>query len=618
MPKKGSARPPIDVPVVFSATKRSPQFVLNNAADELSFGFVPKGEQETFWLDCSKLLMLPNCAVAFAKAISLASHGRRRATGKSYVNDTCNGFVAFCRYKGMEARVRPQDIDTVLLNAFVIWLGEKREDGSFLRSPNTRMHLLGTMRTILSELEELGVTLADDHEVPTNPWPLASREEPRRGGVDEVTTEELMRFYRYCKDGIAERMRIVERGWAEEAAFRDATPVERKNAHSGSLIRRGSVIIRAKSTFGVALPERQQLKNLKHELFDEIESYGYRDLVSVLAPYAADLCPFVYYLLFVTGFNQQPLVDILVDDVQIKRSLGREVVKIASVKNKALSAKFPNGKPIRSSFVISPDRASPGQVLHFLLQWTAFLRSTSSHSATKRLFTFVPRNRPNPGALDTYAQAEKGRTVFERHTTSFCKQGNFSWVGPRRIRNVSAEVADYVAGGNVKAASTFLHHSRTTTTQQHYQNAAVLTRQDQRLAQGMSERERWVNSKGRVEPRNVDRRRDRSAATPGFRCIDPTESPLPGQTRGRLCVAYGECPSCPLAMVDLRNTYTAACLSAMKERFEERRVEMGAHAFEVRWGDNYRSLTRIWMPAFSGSVVEESRRVAIPALPDLE
>lgn len=618
MPKKGSARLPVDATVVLTATKHAPKYVLNEAAGELSLGFVPKGEHETYWLDCSKLLVLPHCAVPFAKAISLASHGWRRATGKGHVNNVYNGFAAFCRYRGIEAQVCPSDIDTALLNAFVIWLGEKRDDGSFLRSPNTRLHLLGVMRTILLALNDIGIPLADDRDVPANPWPLASREEPRRGEVDAVSTEELMRFYRHCKETIAETIRVVERGWEEEAAFREATPEDRKSAPSDSLISRGSVIARTKSVFGAALPERKQLKDLKHELFDDIESYGYRDLVRVLAPYAADLCPFVYYLLFVTGFNQQPLVDILVEDVEIKQSLGREVVKIASVKNKALSAKFPNGKPIKSSFVMSPDPTSPGRVLRFLLQWTAFLRSTSSHTATKWLFTFVPRNRAKPGALETYAQAEKGRTAFERHTTSFCKQGDFSWVGPRRIRNVSAEVADEVTGGNVKAAAAFLHHSRTTTTQEHYQNAAVLARQDQRLAQGMSERERWVTSQGRVEPRNVDRRHDRSAATPGFRCVDPTDSPLRSQIPGRLCVGYGECPSCPLAMVNLRNAHAAACLSAIKEKFEARRLEMGAHAFEARWGDSYRSLTVIWMPAFPDSVVEEARRIDIPALPDLE
>jgi hypothetical protein len=618
VPKKGSARSPTEDLFISSGASRTPLCKLDEVEERLSFAFLPAGEADIAWQDCSSLLAMPECAVAFAKALSMMNYDHRRGTADSHVRNLENGFATFCQKNDLASGLRPQDIDTPLINRFVNWLGRTRNDGTYALSAYTRLHLLGVVRSVLATLKEIGTPLAEDCEVPPNPWPLASRGESRQTESEPIATEEVVHFYKHCKDAVAETIRVVEAGWMEEASYRGATQRERERVLAKSVIRRGRVIVKVKEVFGIALPERQQLRKSRHDLFEEIESYGYRRLSTVLAPYAADLCAFVYYLLFVTGFNLQSLVDVRASQVMVSVSMGREVVTIRSLKYRAKTKKHPQGKPIKSSFVVGDDPLSPGRVLKFLLQWTVHMRKAVPGPVTDRLFTFVPRNRSTPGALDTYFQRGNRRSVFDRHTTSFCRKGGFKWVGSRRIRNVVAETVDDLFGGDVQVAATYLHHSRVTTTQEHYQNAAVLARQSRRLAQGMSERERWFQSRGRVEPRNVDRRHDRSAATPGFRCLDPTESPMPAQMKGRLCTAYGDCAACPLAMVDIHNPYAAACLAELKLQFGDRRVHMGAQSFEFRWGESYRALVGVWMPAFPDDVVEQAARLMIPALPELE
>src|SRR5690606_39934671 len=71
-------------------------------------------------------------------------------------------------------------------------------------------------------------------------------------------------------------------------------------------------------------------------------------------------------------------------------------------------------------------------------------------------------------------------------------------------------------------------------------------------------RERWISSDGRVDARSRGPNKDRTAATPGFVCLDPFDSPLASQAKGKLCGAYGKCPSCPLATVDPDHVYALA------------------------------------------------------------
>jgi hypothetical protein len=194
----------------------------------------------------------------------------------------------------------------------------------------------------------------------------------------------------------------------------------------------------------------------------------------------------------------------------------------------------------------------------------------------------------------------------------------FPWIGARQIRDFAAQLGDELFRGDVVATGELLQHSRVETTRDHYQNAGVRARQDKDFALAMLCRQRWFDSDGKIEPRNVPLEHDHSAATPGFRCLNPKNSPMPGQEAGRMSGAYGLCPQSPFAMINRYSPYTAARLVALRRAMARYRQNYGPEVFRVRWKECYRALVHVWLPAIPSSVWDRAARLLLPPLPELE
>lgn len=608
MPKKGSAKERFGNLARASVGKRHDAYMHDIEAGSLRVLFIPKAETTVAFADCSALLALPRTALAFASALSRWAGGRMRGTVEAKISNLTYGFVRFAKESRIADELRLQDIDTALINRFVAFLGEKRSDGSYAFKAYTRVHRLGALKTIIEGLRALGEPLPSDCEVQPNPWPLATRN-PQDFTEESLSKDEGVRFYRYCRDSVVATMEEVRSIWAEEQGDTIELGIRDQDKN---------LLRRAKERFGCVLPERKALKAARDPLFEDIQAYGYMRVARSFGPYAADLCPFIYYLLFITGFNLQPLVDVQASDVLQIENMGRKLISVGSLKHRALSSKHPNGKPVRASFTIGDDPLSPAAVFQFLLRWTSYLRENSTSSRVRALFVFIPRNRAKASKLDSYAQEGRRVTDFQRHATAFCRKGGFGWIGARRIRDVVAELADEMFEGDVIATGHLLQHSRVETTREHYQNATVRARQEGHLALGMQLRQRWVDSDGKIEPRNVPAEHDHSAATSGFRCSDPYDSPIPGQEKGKPCTAYGACPSCPLATLDIKSPYAAARCFQWKAAMADVRANLGAEAFRVRWGKSYWALVNVWLPAFTTEIWELAAKLDLPPLEELE
>ena len=337
----------------------------DDAAGTLHIRFVPKKTASYALIDCSALLRLPLCAHAFAESLSKYAKGRMRGTVEATAKNLQYGFVRFATEQGFANRLRVADIDTALVNAFISFLSEKRPDGSFVLAASTRLHRLGSFRTILEGLKEAGEPLPQDCEVQTNPWPQASRNEKRNSSAS-LTKEEGFKFFGYCCKVVAKTMAEVGSIWQEEEG--DIVRSVRR-AQGRPLITRGQeLLLQAKARFGCKLPERRALKASKDPLFEAIEAYRYVRLARSFGPYAADLCAFVYYLLFTTSSNLQPLVDVRVDNIRLIENLGRKLITAGSLKHRATTPRHHAGKPVRFSFTIGEDPMSPATVLLFLLR----------------------------------------------------------------------------------------------------------------------------------------------------------------------------------------------------------------------------------------------------------
>lgn len=87
-----------------------------------------------------------------------------------------------------------------------------------------------------------------------------------------------------------------------------------------------------------------------------------------------------------------------------------------------------------------------------------------------------------------------------------------------------------------------------TIVQNHYTSGTTRKKFHEQVGDVLHLRNRFLSTKGKIDPRKVSLKQDKACATPGFDCLDPFDSRRLGQRSGRLCDAYGECPGCPLVI----------------------------------------------------------------------
>lgn len=144
------------------------------------------------------------------------------------------------------------------------------------------------------------------------------------------------------------------------------------------------------------------------------------------------------------------------------------------------------------------------------------------------------------------------------------------------IQVVTGDILTAVRVGQQKNPQTLWHHYTSDGTKQRY---------EERLGEVFMLRERWLATEGVIDPRTRIRTAgmDRGAATPGFFCFDPFDSPHPAQAKGRLCTAYGECPSCPLAAADVSDVTTVAMYLALEKAIYAAQGRVTPKAWLTRW-----------------------------------
>lgn len=615
MPSRdASKRRFLDQPPVEPSTR--PKYLLQGG--HLSFLASATNRPDDFWIDCSFLLSIPSIAKDIATALSQLAEGYRSATYRGWMVDVKHGIVAFLTQTASCDSITTRSFDRQLVGAYIKYLERVDEKTGRKINPCTRLHRLTVVRKLIQAFVQLGLPVADDHYVPSNPWPLANSKRRCSDPTGEVDAEEHVRFYEYCRSSVEEILRDVKAIWADDELSRHNERTQESD--DGDWVERSRILNLVRSTFQGPPPERQVLWKVNREICELIDKYGYTRMLRSFGPYGADLCAFVYYLSYLTALNMQPLVDLKSDDVILTSSMGRSVVRIRTVKNRAKAGKkYSEGSSISKAFAVSADPMCPANILLFLKRWSSGLAHAQS-STPGQLFTFIGKRRSTNFDLQTYAMTGKraGETTFIRHTTAFCKRGGFRWIGTRAIRDHVAQVADQIFCAQTARVKDLLDHRDVETTRNNYQNGIVLARQSQHLARAMEKHTRWSTSKGRVDPRDLPAHHDGTAATDGFTCIDPYDSPMPGQRKGRLCTAFAECPRCPLAMIELTNSRSAARCLELKGQFERTKELIGEVAFNSRWRESYEAIAYRWLPSFGSDVMVAAKVLLLSKLPDIE
>lgn len=550
-----------------------------------------------------------NFALAFAEGFAKAHIGNRPITRSTGMKNLRIGFFRWLDEQKLGPTLRLTDFDSAFFQRFDKWLD--RMDGAGTRhiGISTALHWRSALSVVVQQMVvgSLSESLAADFRLPRNPFAGRTRQ------VKPTAPLDLEIFAKFCQatesEGCAaistmrRRKRLLENGRRLLAMQASKTRVATAMPHTeeNSL---GLLLATLEATFGPVLPPLEEIREKSVDIYDQIQDWGAATIYSVMHPSQYDLLPLAQQLALYTGFNESALIG-LKDKAGIAEHslLGMDRIVIKSFKARA-------NKFVSASFVMSEEVMSPTSIVHAIRQWTKEIRAVAPPEISDDFWLYVPKHNSRERSVRTlnFTPGTAVNPDLRNAQHRFSKTHHLPPIGFRQIRATVAALAHDLFGGDVRAVMDFLQHSSSVTLK-NYTSGVAAARYSEIIGTVQTLRERWVQTGGKLDPRVLAEVGDPGAATPGWNCIDPYSSPIPGQRQGRLCDAYGFCPICPHAKVNLNSPIALARIRQVKAALEEAKGTVLPERWHQAMEPAYRAIVEIWLPFFSEAVVKQANLV---------
>jgi hypothetical protein len=445
--------------------------------------------------------------------------------------------------------------------------------------------------------------------MPNNPWPGASR---KKKPTEPMEIDQLEQFFlaieneiRLIGERILERRRLVVEG--REKKF---VPPANEWWHAYKpMSDRAIFFATMDKLFPATLEASNGPNSARHQDIAKRAHGGWVEIWKYFQPTPTDILVFCYWFAIQTRFNSSTIAKLNWADVARVSIFGIEYVMI-------------NGKKPRGTdpIAILPIDVGPGElsiveVLGILAAHTERIRTRIPHHAQDRLFIYVGEY-----VREQNRKTERREKYLDDLTAlqqkDFLKRFGFPDFTFKQIRATIIDEVHLRTGDILKAAAAGQHGVKVNWT--HYTSGGTKRRYAERLGEVFLLRERWYQTDGVIDPRNrlLTQQMDRGAATPGFICLDPFDSPRPTQTKGKLCRAYGECPDCPLAAAKPNDPASVALYLGLDLSLRASRAEMHPQTWMTRWLPVHESLLAL-LQSVSDSVMRKAVAVSakLPPIP---
>ncbi|WP_138468445.1 hypothetical protein [Poseidonocella sp. HB161398] len=280
---------------------------------------------------------------------------------------------------------------------------------------------------------------------------------------------------------------------------------------------------------------------LYHVLFDTRRGgLGLGNVVQCFQGRSYELVPFLILLLIRLRWNVSTLTGLEWSDI---REDG-DIITLVPAKRRSFGAQKrqePAGDPA--------DPLSLCSILRVLREMTARARTVAPSIWKDRVFLAIAlRNSNGSRIIDPDALLESKPSRGDDALSCFIENAGLDRFQPKALRPTVIDAvirwSEKLPVGQLEA-----RHRQQSTTIKHYVSVETAERRRLILAEMPGQMQRWAMTDGRIDPRFLPAGSDIRSATPGFGCLDPYDSPLPGQEQGRLCRAEWHCPSCPLVIL---------------------------------------------------------------------
>ena len=612
-----------------------------------------EGDKKEASVDLSYLLAFSDLAEPFAQAVQeiCKSKGLMYSTCDKIGRELKTGFFAFLEEKSLN-NIRLEQLTTSHIEGFKNWLDRADKTGLAIYSLQTRLVKMSHIRQVVQyfkKSEKWVSQLTSDLNVRPGMW-------AGQQGGDKPTPiiheEDYRKIYQACKKEIVDitgRVKAMRAALqanlhhpkalapnpAERMVYGKVVPVNVRNPYNDL----GVLLATLHRSYPGQVITYEWLNALNDRpLASAIMRLGIGAVTTCFYPSIRDLVPFVLMMAIHLDYNKGTLMGSKASDYRIltgkfgtlefaataslieeedaadstEEKGGEKLIRSAPIKKRARYRPQERILPVEDA----PD--NPAFLWQFLTQWTEWFRPTAAPESQARLFLYVPGNKsPNKrmkgfdghtGPGDDYNFTHAYKTFFRDH--------GLTYYTFKQFRATGLDIIDVEFAGDIRAKQAAGGHAKPQTTYQRYTTDAQMQRGDEALAQLSEARERFRKTKGKSDPRRKPEGADIGAATPGWTCPDPYDSPI--YEKDKLCAGYGRCPACPLGSMNPNDCYSAAQAFNLLDAIDKAMETMTPAAWLERYGPSRKDLTEFWLPQIPDHALEQVRQMKLPPLPPLE
>lgn len=562
--------------------------------------------------DASHWLVEPEIVGAILWGLKAWSAGQQSNTTHTRTRELDMGFWRYLAQVNPQGALGLQQLDTRWISAFVKWLDRKDEAGIPVWEPATKTGRLTALRVVLKKLmssEEWKRRLAPDLQIPSITWKGVGRRANPREVLDDATVARLVIA---CRDEVMRSSALLHSAWAEMEASKDHADSD--DLPSSAAAWRAMFVKR----YPDSVPHDAWLLLHDVQLRSAPKRLGtsFADLRRPVMPRARDLVPFVLLLALPTSFNPDSLRGLRQSQIDYPEEFGGRRIRFRPPKGRA------GRKQIRTFAMGDP--VGPEVLVATVEAWTAHIRGAAPAPLKDMLFIFFSPWAETSGSGNTPIGDFAGGSAdspkaWYTALRQFLDEYDLPKFTLAQLRPTSLDLIHELTGGDLKAVQTAGNHRSPQVILDHYTSDAARLRNNEMLASAMQTRDRLVETHGKAaDPRKEPPEADRGCATPGFMCLDPFSSPMPTELEGRLCNAYGMCPTCPLACVNLRSAYVGARLLQLRATVQAAQAELEPRRWLGAWQPVGDRLDRYWLRLFDADVLTEAGKLTLPPLPPVE
>jgi integrase len=534
--------------------------------------------------DLSYLCDFPNLCEPLAEAFKRWGTDSRGTTRNNVRKVLRRSFIEFlAEQKTFDIEI--QSINRDLWMAFKGWLDKPRNGSSNPWHPDIRRQYLGNTITLFEALatvpEWSGEARRIVTEAPRGAYPGSSRKNIPR---DSLEWSDLLKIKAAAE---AEVRAIVAR--LDEGERMIAEGREKLAQGSTDFFKDLSVSLAAiDARYPHVVPSEDLLKrDLRAEgpvgakLFNAVKRRKFLTYTSLRGALSRDLVPFVLLISIATGLNAEQVLALEMKDYELIDDMGGRLIVINAFKDRSASfqkIRVPAG---------DLNRMGLGYIFEHIKRATERARRGVAAEYRDRLLVFRPERGTSaePVGFGTSRQGASADSVWKRGLDRFISDNGLRHFTLSQIRPTVGD--DIQQRYGAVAAADFLGHKSVDTTRKFYTSAATRRRGQMRIGEVQLLYERWRHTEGKIDPRkNFRDGLDKGAATPGFTCKDPLNSPRPNQKAGQLCQAYGECAACPKALAHPNDHNAAAYYIALRQAiFDAAGTFVAPAAWRTKWAE---------------------------------